>query len=74
MYDDRIYDNGTVYKFKNHKSSQILTLTSLKGAFLAKNHPKTFLFPKKVTYEVPPANLKISKNRTVKSIFTYKII
>ena len=41
---------------------------------MSENHPKTFLFPKKVTYEVPPANLKFVKNCTEKSIFPYKII
>ena len=60
--------------FKNPKISQIPTLNGWKGAFLTGDNPKTFLFSKKLTYEVPPANLRFVKNRTVKSIFPYKII
>ena len=60
--------------FKNPKISQIPTLNEWKGAFLAVDNPKTFLFSKKLTYEAPPANSKIVKNSTVKSIFPYKII
>ena len=44
---------ATMFYRHVQKSQKFSDPYTNKCAFLAENHPKTFVFPKKITYEVP---------------------